>query len=94
MGRLELTILEKREPLDFLQRSWLIDCRDLLRLKHGGALQFSEALTSQFDKMATCRRRVLKVVVHRVDDTQVRLKRPGIDRACFEEVAQVGHDCL
>ena len=69
-------------------------CRDLLRLKHGGALQFSEALTSQFDKMATSRRRVLKVVVHRVDGTQVRLKRPGIDRACFEEVAQVGHDCL
>ena len=49
--------------------------RDLLRLKHGGDLQFSESFASQFDEMPTRRWRVLKVVVHSVDHTQVRLEQ-------------------
>ena len=50
-------------------------CSDLLWLKHGRALQFSETFASQFDQMPARRWRVLKVVVHSVDGTEVRLER-------------------
>ncbi len=52
---------------------------DFLRLQHGRALQFSKAFAGQFDQVPTCWRRVLKVVVDRIDDAQVRLKRFGAD---------------
>ena len=68
--------------------------RDLLWLKRGGALQFNEAFTMQFDQVPSRRWRVLKVVVHSVDHTEVRLDRFCTDCVCFEKVTQVGDDRL
>ena len=49
---------------------------DLLWLQYGRALQFSKTFADQFDQVPVGWRRVLlRVVVDRIDDTQVRLKR-------------------
>ena len=54
---------------------------DLLWLQHGRALQFIKAFAGQFDQVPISWRWVLKVVVDRIDDTQVRLKRFCADGA-------------